>query len=502
MPAPLPTGPSGLPQLGGRLFVLYRLAWWALLAAALSAVGFAWIGSASASPAILLPRLAKSIVLITVSAILFRRRCRDPVAAMLSVAFLLWTVSSSIDFASATGWPALIDRLRFLFFAMALLMFPDGDWQGRWIRPIGIAIIATFLLGAAETLGILPSRLFLPIAIACVVAALAVMRARYRSLEPGTARQQLKWVTLGLFAGISLILSARAGAALTAGMAMPLIGSVLLEAMFQSGIVVLALGFLVSLLRYRLYDAETAISRSAIYAALTLSIVGIFAACEALIELLGQRYLGSNIGSISGAVAAAIAAVLLTPLHGRITSWAEHFFQHDLVELKESLPDLLTALAASSSIKRLAKAVLPRIEQAVQSTRMALLIDGRLVASQGIALASARRLLNDWDLQGATGTIVRNDDGPFPLGVALRCPFGAVRGWLLLGPRPDGSTYGRDDIDALAEIAPPLQRTLFLVAEREAGDRRNQARQQALSRTLATLNRRLAMLEGSEARLS
>ena len=502
MPVPLPTGSDSLPPLGGRLFLLYRAAWWALLVSAIAAVISTWIDPAPVSAAILVPRLAKSAVLITVSALLFRRRSRDPVAAMLSIAFLLWTVSSSIDFASATNWPAFIDRVRFLFFALALLLFPDGAWRNRWVRTIALAIVATFLLGIAESLGGLPTSFFLPIAIACVVAALAVLRARYRSLGDGTARQQLKWVTLGLFAGISLILSARAGAALTAGMAMPLIGSVLLEAAFQSGIIILALGFLVSLLKYRLYDAEAAISRSAIYAVLTLSLVAIFAACEALIELLGQRYLGSNIGSISGAVAAAIAAVLLTPLHGRITGWAEHYFQRDLVLLKEELPALLAALAAGSSVKRLAAVVLPKIEQAVQSTRLALLVDGQTVASEGIAGARAKDLLRHWTPAEPAGAIVRDDDGPFPLGLALRCPFGTVRGWLLLGPRPDGSTYGRDDIDALTEIAPLLQQTLFLIAEREADDRRNRARQRALSRTLASLSQRLAMLEENGAGLS
>lgn len=497
VPVALPSDTTSLPPLGGRLFFAYRSIWWLLLAAALIAVANSWI-EPSARLEILALRLAKAAILVVVATILFRRRPRDPVAALLSLAFLLWTISSSIDFANASIWAELVDRCRFLLFALALLLFPDCEWRAGWTRPTALTIVATFLLGLAEAVGLIASSLYLPIAIGCVLAALVALLARYRSTEPGVQKQQLKWVTLGLVVGIALILSARAGAKLAAGMPMPMIGTVAIEGLFQLGIIVLALGFLVSLLRFRLYDAETAISRSAIYAALTLSLIGTFAACEALIELLGQRYFGSSIGSISGAAAAAVAAILLTPLHGRISSWAEEYFQHDLAVLKQELPDLLLTLSAGASVKHLARAVLPRIEQAVQSTRIALLVDGRLVASQGIAISSARSLLKNWRPPEAIGPIDRDDGNAFPLRMPLRCPFGSVRGCLFFGPRPDGSFYGRDDLEALTAIAPPLQRTLFLVAEREAEDRGRRSQHRSLSRSIASLSERLTFLEQDE----
>lgn len=472
---------------------MYRLSWWLLLALALTAVTNSWFDPASA-PAILAVRLAKSAVLLAVSAILFRRRGRDPVAAMLALAFLLWIASSSIDISSAAMLPAILDRFRFLLFAAALLLFPDGQWRPGWTPAVALAIAATFLLGIAEAIGLLNSTFYLPIATACVVAALVALIAKYRALEDGTERQQLKWVNLGLFAGISLILSARALAALTADMAMPLIGTAAIEGLFQLGIIVLSLGFLISLLRYRLYDAEAAISRSAAYAGLTLALVGTFAASEAIIQTLGQRYFGSGIGDLSAAIAAAIAAVLLTPLHSRISNWAEQHFQHDLAAFKRDLPDLLMALSAGTSVKRLAAAVLPPIEQAVQSTRIALLVDGRIAAAQGIELTAARKLLAAWQ-PAAAEPIGRNDEDAFPLQMALRCPLGSIRGWLLLGPRPDGSFYGKDDLEALAEIGPALQRTLVLVAEREHELARQRRIIKNLDRSMALFSIRLERVE-------
>jgi len=490
---------GSLPPLVGRLLSAYHLACAILLAAALGVLALTFF-QPDMHAAIWGLRLVKSVVLVTVSAILFRRRRRDPVAAMLSISFLLWTISSSVDFAGSADlvWPSLLDRARFLFFALALLLFPDGQWLPNWTRTVAAAIVATFLIGIGEALGFLPTAVFLPSAIGCVLLAIAALLVRFRFRASDTQKQQLKWVALGLVVGISLILSARAGAAITAQVDMPMVGTVLLEGLFQLGIVVIALGFLTSLLRYRLYDAEAAISRSAVYAGLTLALVGVFAACEALIELLGQRYFGAAVGNLSGATAAAIAAVLLTPMHGRISAWAEQHFQRDLIVLKKDLPELLDSLSTGSSVNQVGAAVLLRIEEAVHSVRIALSIDGSIVGARGMAKSSAKRWMKRWQAPRSVDLFDRSDDREFPLRMALRCPLGNVRGWLLLGARPDGSFYGKDDLDALAAVARPLQRTIISVQSREKEQRTIRTRLKQLDARVIELETESAYRSASQ----
>lgn len=496
----LPAASHSLPPLGGRLFAAYRVAWWALFTMALAAAGFS-LFDPTTHPLILALRLTKSAVLIAVSAILFRRRRGDAVAAMLGLSFLLWAISSSFDFAGSAGaaWPVLIDRCRFLLFALALLLFPDGDWLPRWTRAVAAAILMVFLVGLAEAIGLLPTVLFLPLAIGCVLLTIAALLVRYHSLSSNTAKQQLKWVALGLVVGIGLILSARVGAAIAAAarMAMPMARTIVLEGLFQTGIVVIALGFITSLLRYRLYDAETAISRSAAYAGLTLALIATFAASESIIQTFGQRYFGPDIGDLSGGIAAAIAAVLLTPLHGKISSWAEQHFQRDLTGLKTELPDMLAALSAGSSLARLGSAALLRIEEAVHAASIALLVDGRVVAFRGVSKTAAQRWVRHWPEPTGVELFDRIEDAVFPLRMALRCPFGSIRAWLLLGPRPDGSFYGQDEIDALQAIAPSIQRTLFAVAEREVAEVRERTLRRAMARSINSLDVRLSTIEDS-----
>ena len=448
-----------LPQLGARWVSAYRGTWCAF---ALAAVGLlaASLVHPAAHPAILALRLFKGAVLISVSAILLRRRGTDPVAALLSLAFLSWTITSSFDFASADLLPMLLDRVRFVLFALALLLFPDGRWQGRWTRGVAAMSMAVCLLGLAEGAGILSTRWFLPLAIACVAAAVAALFSRFRTAESEAVRQQLKWVALGLAAGIVLILSARAGAALSAASPRLQPMPILWEGVFQLGIVIVALGFLVSLLRYRLFDAETAISRSAAFAALGLTIVAVFAGTEATIENLGQAYFGMGVGNISAAMGAAVAAVLLNPLHERISGWAERRFQRDLVLLKRELPEQLEDLAGSSSTRELAAVALARIGRAIHATRAALLVDGAVVAIEGIERTAIRRRRLDPD--GADPGLEL-----FPVQLAMRLQSGRARHWLLLGPRPDGSLYGREDLDAVKQVLPALRRALVITAANE-----------------------------------
>jgi len=459
------TDQASLPQLSGRLLWFYRIVWsalavGALLAPALSPFYFPY------HPAVLGLRLVKSAVLVCVATILLVRRQRDPVAALLALAFLTWTISSSFDVGNSAEFVQLLDRCRFLLFALALPLFPDGRWRSRWIRAVICASAGVFLIGIIETLHFLPMRLFLPLAIACVLSGIGVLVARFRSSTNFEIKQQLKWIALGLIGGVGLILCARAGfaAAPSSSPAM----EILWEALFQLGIIIVALGFLISLLRYRLFDAETVISRSAAYVGLTVAVVAIFGGTEGAIENLGQSYLGMNVGSISGAMAAAVAALLLSPLHGRISDWAEDRFQPDLAQLKREMPEILGRLSVTSSARHLGAAVLPPINAAIHATRSALILNGRVRAARGVPLGHASRWWRDAKRE-LCPLVERNISDPlFPIRLRLGSATSGSANWLLLGPRPDATLYGREDLDAVRSTFPALKHALAAAMVREA----------------------------------
>lgn len=479
---------ASLPELSGRLLWLYRILWSALAIGALATSGIAALQYES-HPAVVGLRLVKSAVLLCVAVILLRRRHRDPVAALLALAFLSWIITSSYDLGTHLEVVQLLDRCRFLLFALALLIFPDGRWEPRWTRLVAFSSAGVFLIGVAEASDLVPTHLFLPLAIPCILAGIGSLTARFLASTNYALRQQLKWVALGLTAGVGLILCARGGSAASATRIRAML--ILWEAFFQLGIIVIALGFLVSLLRYRLFDAENVISRSAAYAGLTIAMVATFGGTEAAIQNLGQDYLGMNFGSISGAMAAAVAAVLLSPLHGRITEWAENRFQPDLALLKREMPELIARLSANSSTRRLCAEALPHINAAIHSTRSALLCGGRIAASYGIAGHKSRQWIQGRDVDNLRERDSSDPIFPVRLGFSSRAS-GPVE-WLLIGPRPDGTLYGRDELDAVRSIMPALQQALASTSIRESIDTAIAGSEKNLRSEIADLRAQLRM---------
>ena len=61
---------------------------------------------------------------------------------------------------------------------------------------------------------------------------------------------------------------------------------------------------------------------------------------------------------------------------------------------------------------------------------------------------------------------------------------GELIGWLLVGPRPDGSLLSKDEQRALIDVADPMTRAIRIVARREQ-------REHALGRRIEALEARL-----------
>jgi hypothetical protein len=66
---------------------------------------------------------------------------------------------------------------------------------------------------------------------------------------------------------------------------------------------------------------------------------------------------------------------------------------------------------------------------------------------------------------------------------------------LLVGPRPDGSSYGKDEIEVLEEVLPALRRSLLAALERETAYRSQARMQRSLRAQIAEISIRIRSLE-------
>jgi hypothetical protein len=232
----------------------------------------------------------------------------------------------------------------------------------------------------------------------------------------------------------------------------------------------LQLGLLIALLKYRLYDAEAIISRTVNVAIITLVLSAGFAAVmEGLITGIQFLYPESDTSQTLAAMAGAIfAASCIEPVRDRARVWTERRFQKNLYLLRDDLPEVARDMRETASLGEMLEEILARIERGVRSVRSAAIVNGRIMTVHDVSLAEVEewRSLNE----GYSKNLCESSDLMFPLRVPL-VPSSDVEepiGFLLVGPRPDGSIPSKEEQKALAGVSEPIARAIRTVIKREA----------------------------------
>jgi hypothetical protein len=407
--------------------------------------------------------------------LLYMRRRSDPVALLFGAAFLAFChmSGSAFWFWYSVGFDNARHIASMLFYSTlltALSTFPDGRFTSRWTAALAlVGGPSVFLVWIAGWQWRLVTNTQLGVySLAILLASLAALIVRYRRLPAGAERQQIKYAVFGFTAAI-LIMTAAWALSATGLFFRPDQGApafIASVAVTTFAWMLFPLGLLVSLLRYRLYDADAAIGRSAAYTLLTVLLVAGFAVAKKGLEMAGEQYFEGAAGALSGGIAAAAAALLIAPMHRKLADWTEQRFQRALVAMRDGLPELVGDLRETARLRPLAEAVLERIQSGVRATRASLVLDGGAIASRGAP-------------------------GETPVALPLRSEDGSQFGAILLGPRPDGSLYGRMERQALDDIAGPVARAVRIVREREAAAAAQAAEMDALKARLAAIEDRL-----------
>ncbi|HEU4560268.1 MAG TPA: hypothetical protein VFS20_20630, partial [Longimicrobium sp.] len=425
------------------------------------------------------------IGLVSVAVLLFARRPGDPAALTVSLSLIFVSVGNALAWQGAREIPELMPLLRTCVWAGMVLgfwffcIFPDGRIAPAWTRgwmAVAPAYAAVIEFVAAPRW----APVFFGLIGAGMVLGVVAQVQRYRRVASATQQQQTKWVVVGVAAAVVLFVAG--------GLVVPLIpasvgGSwgawqdVVGEMLTTWGLLPIPAGLAISLLRYRLWDADAVLSRSAAYALLTVALAAAWAGMSQAAQGVLGGMLGADTGATAAALAAALTVALFNPAHDRVRTWADRRFLHDLVDFRERLPTVVGDLRETEDLDRLLDVVLARACRALRCGRAAVFVgdDG-----QPLALAAARGVPSDaaageWpEPRDGDGPVMQDwSDAVFPVRVRLAAERGGtpVRvGWLALGPRPDGSAYGRDELEALATIAGPVARAVWIVRAREQHD--------------------------------
>lgn len=434
-------------------------------------------------------RLAMSLLtclgLVACAAMLFLRRTRDPVALLFSFSFLLFagTVDPPLNMWLAAGFGELYDFIStagWICLVIGIAAFPDGRFTPSWVRWI---IVATPLAAIALTVDSVPIVLQVIIAFVLPLFLLASQAIKFRRLETGIERQQIKWAAFGFATGLVLLTIAFFLVAWqpATNEFTPIYGLIIL-ALFDAGFLAMVIGLLISLIRFRLWEADQVISRSAVSAAVTVLVGVIWTLSTDLVRSTVELTLGKESATIATAASAVLAAGIFAPTQAWALRWTKRRFNAENDRIR-NLIARLAAWRASETPEEIGMRSLSALAAAVHCSSAAILLD----TPRGRSLVASRDLERPERLTDLS--VKDSREGRFALTVPLEDEDGPI-GELLLGARSDYNRYNANQTDAVRRVAEPLAEALRAAVKRAHHS-------DSMQRLIGSVEERLARLEGS-----
>src|SRR5438309_930491 len=207
---------------------------------------------------------------------LHHRNARDAVSSILSLAVLLTMAAeqpASMFLASihvSRGLNVAMFDLGKVLLLTGILLFPHGNISWRRVALIALLPILMFLEGT------LYQTFFVCFMIIAVLSLLRTLRLT----ESAEQRQQIHWALFGI-SGYAVLRCASIICDYlkwsTHSFGQQLLVEIGAGISFALAVLILQVGLLIALVRYRLYDAEFVISRSANVALITVAVAAVFA---------------------------------------------------------------------------------------------------------------------------------------------------------------------------------------------------------------------------------
>jgi hypothetical protein len=412
--------------------------------------------------------------LLLCSLFLARRRPNDPVALLLAFAFagMAATIDPAMAMWIAMGWPPAYDIISSAWFYLLLIglaVFPDGIFvpkSYRWLVLGGIPL-AVFV-----SLPNIDPNLSVFVGVGSLLAILIGQAVRYRRLRVGIERQQIKWAVFGFAVGLLLVLAAFVVLLFvpedpSAQNPWVSLAAILL---FSIGMATIPLGLLIALTRFRLWEADTIISRSAAYAVVTMLVGIVWAASADLAKLIISTIMGQQHEAGATAIGAIVAVGVFGPTQNAVLGWTRQRFASPADRLGE-LPDQLKEWSMTDTPNELGGKILEAIGAALHTSSAALYCN-----ADGEFEELARQTAEPKTGAGPTQTLqLESESGP--------------AGKLVLGPRTDGNRYSRKELEALHRLSKPIANAL-----RVSGSRHG--REVRMQQMIDQMQARLAQLDG------
>ncbi|HET7270788.1 MAG TPA: hypothetical protein VFI90_06840 [Rubrobacter sp.] len=347
-----------------------------------------------------------------VGALIASTRPRNPVGWILLADGLLWTTTNTLDHYSVYGiarpgslpfplgaaainnwlWVPAVGLLATYVF----LLFPDGRLPSRRWRPLawlsGVVIVSVSVgvalspgplqgLGGVQNPFVLLKPWMMPVFWAvlpllplCMLASAASLVFRFQRSR-GEERQQLKWIAfaaafVGLSYMIAMVLSFVFPSESWFAPGSPLwLDLVAYTALLSFVAIPIAVGF--AILKYRLYDIDTIINRTLVYAPLTATLVLIYVGGVVGLQAIFRILSGQE--STLAVVASTLAiAALFNPLRRRVQGFVDRRFYRRKYDATKTLEAFSARLRDETDLEALNDELVAVVRETMQPAYVSL----------------------------------------------------------------------------------------------------------------------------------
>jgi len=316
-----------------------------------------------------------------VGVIIFLRRSDEWIGLLVSMALIALGINGLSDnvnlLTKATPeFATLYNTLSAVGASLVILLvflFPDGRFVPRWTRYIAIPLVALALADPLLAF-VLPPLENAPGTLAVIAALLAGIALgaiaqiqRYRNHSNLEQRQQSKWVIFGFLALLLVAFTWIISVELYPPSPGPgrLYFNLLAFPLLLLLLLVLPITMALSVLRYRLFDIDIVIKRTAVYGALTIAILVIYFATVVVLQNVFRSLTGQG-EQLAIVASTLLIAALFNPLRGRIqTTVNRRFFRGDY-DAAQALNNFAESVQDEVDLERMQDALLSTVEETMQ----------------------------------------------------------------------------------------------------------------------------------------
>ena len=321
------------------------------------------------------------LIWVALGVIIFLRRSNDWIGLLVSMALIAMGINGLSDnvnlLSKATPeFAPLYNTLSAVGASLVILLvflFPDGRFVPRWTRYIAIPLVALALADPLLAF-VLPPLENAPGTLAVIAALLAGIAIgaiaqiqRYRNHSNLEQRQQSKWVIFGFLALLLVAFTWIISVELYPPSAGPgrLYFNLLTFPLLLLLLLVLPITMALSILRYRLFDIDIVIKRTAVYGALTIAILIIYFATVVVLQNVFRSLTGQG-EQLAIVASTLLIAALFNPLRGRIqTTVNRRFFRGDY-DAAQALNNFAESVQDEVDLERMQEALLSTVEETMQ----------------------------------------------------------------------------------------------------------------------------------------